>query len=571
MGTFQDLTGQQFGRWTVVNYVKSSGWLCECSCENHTRKIVKTSSLKKGLSKSCGCLRKEVNSADRLTDLAGMTFGEWKVIEYKGSSQWLCECSCTTRKVVKAQVLKSGKSTSCGHNTTGFKDLTGQAFGYWKVLEYRGNGRWLCTCTRCNKTKEVLRYNLINGCSTSCGCTKGLHKIIDLTGKRFGELTVQKYIGGNKWLSRCSCGNMSINYSHNLRKSDTISCGCKEAKPYTKEEILNKISEYKKENGELPFTEDLCDLLDRAITSVRRYIHKYDLYYYINHNFRSKPERGICELFPTTSRNVRNIVNGYELDLYYPERKIAIEFNGSYWHSELYKDKYYHQQKTAACARQGIRVIHIFEYEWDDLEKREKIINILSNTLGINKKERVYARKTTIQKISNDEAMSFLDKYHLQNSTSSTINLGCFYKDELIGVITFGKPRFNNNYEYEIHRLCWKNEVQVVGGTEKLFKYFLKNYNPQSIITYADISKFTGDVYTKIGFRIIKPNPITEPNYVWWKSYGNVVMSRYQTQKHKLLEMGLGTEDQTENEIMTNNGFVKIYDAGNLKLEWTAE
>ena len=91
---------------------------------------------------------------------------------------------------------------------------------------------------------------------------------------------------------------------------------------------------------------------------------------------------------------------------------------------------------------------------------------------------------------------------------------------------------------------------------------------PQSIITYSDISKFTGNVYTRLKFKPIQPNPITEPNYIWVDKKTGSVLTRYKTQKHKLLEFGIGNIEQTENEIMLEQGYYKIYNSGNIKLEY---
>ena len=131
--------------------------------------------------------------------------------------------------------------------------------------------------------------------------------------------------------------------------------------------------------------------------------------------------------------------------------------------------------------------------------------------------------------------------------------------------MSFGNPRFNNEYEYELIRLCWKDNIKVVGGSEKLFTYFKNSYKPSSIVTYCNISKFGGKVYTSLGFKLCG---ITETNYVWTKNKFNETLTRYQTQKHKLVEQGLGTEEQTEDEIMKQLGYIKVYDSGNIILEW---
>ena len=72
-------------------------------------------------------------------------------------------------------------------------------------------------------------------------------------------------------------------------------------------------------------------------------------------------------------QRVRNIIHPYELDIYIPSKKIAIEYNGLIWHSEKFKGKVfnYHLNKTENCEKIGIRLIHIFEDEWN--EKKEII------------------------------------------------------------------------------------------------------------------------------------------------------------------------------------------------------
>ena len=93
------------------------------------------------------------------------------------------------------------------------------------------------------------------------------------------------------------------------------------------------------------------------------------------------------------------------------------------------------------------------------------------------------------------EANDFLNLYHLQGGLmKQSICLGLYYNNELVELMTFGKPRYNKNYEYELLRLCSHKDYSITGGTQKLFKYFIDNYKPSSIISYCDIAKFTGDV-----------------------------------------------------------------------------
>lgn len=157
----------------------------------------------------------------------------------------------------------------------------------------------------------------------------------------------------------------------------------------------------------------------------------------------------------------------------------------------------------------------------------------------------------------------------MQGSASASIHIGIFDQNkELLGVLTLGKPRFTPEYEYEIIRMCFKSGITVVGGAQKMFKFFLENYNPKSVLTYADISKFTGNIYLKMGFKVIKDKPLTEPNYVWTNPLTNKTLTRYQTMKQKLLDLGYSDFGNTEDEIMENLGYLKIHDAGSIRLEY---
>ena len=119
-----DLTNQEFNNWKVISRAPNNPrgetmWLCECKCG--TQKIVQGYSLRKGLSKSCGCLQKSIVSAQNFEDLTGQVFNHLKVIEYAGKdksnkSLWKCECDCSAKTmiIVRGADLKSGKTSSCG-------------------------------------------------------------------------------------------------------------------------------------------------------------------------------------------------------------------------------------------------------------------------------------------------------------------------------------------------------------------------------------------------------------------------------------------------------------------------
>ena len=145
------------------------------------------------------------------------------------------------------------------------------------------------------------------------------------------------------------------------------------------------------------------------------------------------------------------------------------------------KDKNYHLNKTIECEKVGYRLIHIFEHEWVN---KQKIIKAKLKSLFGVEQTRIYARKCIIKEISTDIKNEFLNTYHIQGEDKSKVKLGLFYEEKLVAVMTFGKPRFNKNYEYELIR--YATSKHVIGGAGKLLKYFERNYKPKSIITYSD-------------------------------------------------------------------------------------
>lgn len=260
--------------------------------------------------------------------------------------------------------------------------------------------------------------------------------------------------------------------------------------------------------------------------------------------------------------NTRKVILPKELDIYLPEKQLAFEFNGTYWHSEhVGLSKNYHQEKTKACHKAKIRLIHIFEHEW--LFNRDKIKSLIRSALGIYS-IRLYARKCQIKPIDADTYRQFLLANHLQCAVNSSIRYGLFYQDELVSVIGFGKSRFKKD-EIELHRYCVKANYQIVGGFSKLIKYVCVNEHITKFVSYVDFSHFNGRGYKKAGFTL---EYLTQPSYIYIK--GSEIKSRMQCQKHKLSAfLSAYYDDLSESDNMRLNGWYKVYDCGNLKLKYT--
>ena len=252
----------------------------------------------------------------------------------------------------------------------------------------------------------------------------------------------------------------------------------------------------------------------------------------------------------------RSVINPYELDIYLPESGIAIEFDGLYWHSDKFKDKRYHQNKTLLCKDKNIHLIHIPELLWD--KKQNIIKSIILNALKLNT-IKIFARNTICKEIDFKCYSDFLTINHIQGPVSSKYRYELFYNDELIAVFGYGKSRFNKN-ELELHRYAPKLGYSIIGGFSKLLKH--SGFNGT---TYVDMNFFTGEGYLKNGFSFIS---MSEPSYIWINPSTGIYYTRYQTQKHKLKNiLSVFDESLTESENMELNGYFKIYDSGCIKLK----
>lgn len=268
----------------------------------------------------------------------------------------------------------------------------------------------------------------------------------------------------------------------------------------------------------------------------------------------SKPNREFAELL---SKN--NILYEREFGIGrkafdFKVGNILIEINPSSTHNSTWglygcppTEKNYHQLKTHLAEDNGYRCIHI--WDWDCLEK---VVELLKS------RQTIYARNCDIRILSVKEESIFLNKVHLQGYTKSSFSCGLFYNNELVSVMTFGTPRYNKKFEWELLR--YASSYNVVGGAEKLFSYFCSSVSPNSIISYCDRSKFTGAVYTKLGFNLVSTNI--------GKHWYNMSTKKHFTDnlvRQRGVDQLLGTHygKGTSNEdLLREHRFVEIYDAG---------
>ena len=309
--------------------------------------------------------------------------------------------------------------------------------------------------------------------------------------------------------------------------------------------------------------------------------NKLDMFAIPRDNYNSSLEVDLCEFLTSLNvkfiRNFRGIFNDKrkEIDVYLPDYKIGFEMNGVYHHSDAIKKNIkYHLEKTIEAEINGVHLIHIFGDSW--IFKNEIVKNRILQLLHLTFPQTIiYARKCEIKELSNKESRDFLNTYHLYGpgGMATIKRLGLIYKEEIVAVMTFCKPRpkfVGKAYEegtYELSRFAVKGSV--TGAASKLFSCFIKNLPIKRIISYADrcwTTDIKPNLYTTLGFKKIGE---TKPDY--WYVIGECREHRTLWQKSaQAKKLGVFDPEKTERENMIINGYKNIiWDCGSFKYEWT--
>lgn len=293
----------------------------------------------------------------------------------------------------------------------------------------------------------------------------------------------------------------------------------------------------------------------------------------------------IRELDPDIELIIRSksIIYPYELDIYLPEYKLAIECNPTYTHNSTIPcfgksvalERDYHIKKTDICNSAGIRLIHIFGYMWSN--KQDIVKSIIRNSIGRNN-YRYGARNCSIVELDGNTCRYFLNKNHMQGSMDASTRLGLVdnKSEDLLSVMTFNKLRMSmgrnhtDSNVWELSRFCNSLDTTVIGSASKLFRYFTDNYNVDDIISFSDRAYTSGNIYDTLGF---KKDKILPPSYVWVNAENDIFYNRVRCQKRNLRNLfkdpSIDIENKTEDMIMEEHGYVKVYNSGRLRWVWS--
>lgn len=282
-----------------------------------------------------------------------------------------------------------------------------------------------------------------------------------------------------------------------------------------------------------------------------------------SNRYVSKAEQEIADFIVSQGLAImpsdKRTIKGMELDIYVPEKKIAIEYNGLYWHSDLkIADIKYHYNKWLRAKEAGIQLIQIWE---DELNRNpEQIKAMLLHKLGISQQERIFARKTYVNTVTKSEAEEFFRENHVQGYASGSYYFGLREKatDTLVSVIAFKKEKGN-----ALNIIRYATSKNVVGGFTKLMSMAERTLKPSSFVTFSDNCVSDGSLYANNGFIADKE---LAPDYRYVVKRERKHKFGYRLKKFREDPNLLWQEGLTERELAKLNGIPRIWDAG--KIRW---
>ena len=490
-----------------------------------------------------------------------------------------------------------------------------------------------CVCDKCGKEKKIMyqKYikNIKNGGYYSCSSKCSQEKVKKTSMLKYGE---EYYMKTEKYLTDVKKTNMEKYGSEYFLSSIEGRCKVRDSirnklgvdNPFESDLVKNKIKNTNLERWGVDNVSKSDEIKSKiGEKNSENWKFKYQYFYKENHNLdiikyefgsyeikcsecnkifeinkfllsnRIQLNTKICTICNSTDlnkksgqeikifeyiksiyngrieTNVKTIISPYEIDIFLPDLKMGIEFNGLYWHSDKFKEKNYHYLKHKKSKNAGIDLFQIWEDDW--VYKTDIVKSIISNKLKLSK-NKIFARNCEIKLTDSISANHFLRLNHLQGSSKSPINIGLYFNGDLVSLMSFsrlrlplGSKKLNTQSKYELNRFCNKTGLSVPGSASKIIKSFLKNYECDELISYFDKSLGTESFYEKIGFRFISETPI---NYYYIKN--GLRLHRYNFNKKTLVKMGFNSS-LTESQITNYMGLLKIYGPGNYKYSLTKE
>jgi endogenous inhibitor of DNA gyrase (YacG/DUF329 family) len=427
-------------------------------------------------------------------------------------------------------------------------------------------------CPQCGKISSFVQSSYRTFCSSICAQsniqTRNKHKqtMLKTYGVEYGGQTdEQKQKRKNTCLFRYGVDHHWKNSSIQQKRINTFASNYGVINPqqqYFSDETLSLLNDINWLTHEHHVLQKSCAEISNNLqvnpTTVSNYLHKYNIP--IKHFNTSLAQREIgsfLQNFTSVELNNRTILtSGKEIDVFLPDYNIAIEYCGLYWHSDYFErnTKNSHLNKLNELLLKDIRLITIFEDEWT---LKQDIVKLkLLAILGKDPRKRVFARQTYISNVSTQEKQIFFENTHIQGNGPSSINIGLYDTHELVACMGLIKQK---NNRYIINR--YSTSAQVVGGFSKLLTYFIKNYNPTQLVSFADRRWGEGNLYHKTGFSL---EYIITPDYHYVVNHKRIHKFNF---RHNNLKKILTKYDEHSSEVVNckNNGIFRIWDCGLIK------
>lgn len=590
--------GLVFGDWTILETLGKGKVLCRCSCG--TERVLYKKSLVSGVTKSCGCKRKENFRKSAIDDLTGARFGAWVVTKELGNGYVECRCDCGTIRKIHKPSLKSGATTSCGclsrakAASTNIENhsLVGETFNDLTIIEELGGGLVKCRCS-CGNEYIGRKQSIKSGHTKSCGCKTYSfdYRARDRVGEKYGEWEIIEELGNNRVRCRCSCGTERVLRKDIIVQGKSKSCGCKSTE-MSRQTMLEKYGELSIHKVDSPreawqietlhsrdaFMEfiknnyivkptiwNLSEDLSVREGVIKTALCKYDLFDYVSiEELRSDRERELsayieelatkagCEVINNDRRVLSK--SRSELDIYIPKLNLAFEFNGSYWHCDEFKPELYHQNKTIECLKQGIRLIHIFEYEWVNPSERDKLKGWIQKLILGG--EVIDISKCNLIKLTELQFNDFIKKNFIgtvKKTRQNSVLAGVIHNSEVVAVVEL---YFIDSVNLKINQLCLKLGNEIPGLISFLLNK-IQNLKAKRVFIDIEASKFTGNNFRN--FKVIN-SCISMPFVLIVLAKENEIICR-EMNKNQLFS------GEACKYINQSTAIYKIYDSGDIKLE----
>ena len=276
----------------------------------------------------------------------------------------------------------------------------------------------------------------------------------------------------------------------------------------------------------------------------------------------SKGEQEVLDLFQSLEEvdpqhRVKGLLSNprIELDIYAPEKKVAIEFNGVYWHSSKFKDKDAHHTKFKLAVEAGIKLVQVWEDDWN--LRRPIVEEHLKQVLGVSTLPKIAARKTKVVEVPYSVAKDFLNANHIQGAAGAAFHLSLQYEEDVVALASF-KRRSDGDLEL----VRYATSANVQGGHSKLVTYVERNYTYNQLVTFADLTFGSGELYRKTGW---VEDKFLSPDYQYLVGGQRIHKFNYRLKRFREDPDLQYVAGMSESQLAELNGLLRVYDAGKIR------